>query len=78
MFQEKKLDFPDFPDVLHPSKTFMKNIFPGYTVYTLTVLFVEGALSSNCARSNIVFIFARCGHLSPLPGRSLIKKTNAS
>ena len=37
---------------------------------TLIVLFVEGELSSNCVRSNFVFIFARRGHLSPLQGWS--------
>ncbi len=33
------------------------------------VQFVEGASSSNCVRSNFVFIFAQHGHLSPLFGQ---------
>ena len=37
---------------------------------TLTVHVVRSELSSNCVRSNFVFIFERRGHPSPLQGRS--------
>ncbi len=58
---------PTFPaSILEPLLKMHTTSYMSVITYTLTVHVVERELSSNCVRSNFVFIFERRGHLSPL------------